>query len=252
MKKANPTYISICALILAVIALVMCTVCCIGGKYGKKGDFSKKISMVERALMEKPEIIISAMNQYQMQMQEQAMANAQRAIDENINAINNDPNSPVLGNPRGTIVLVEFFDYACGYCHRIFPVIQNILKNNNDVKFVAKELAFVSQASEYAAMAAWAAHEQGKYEAMNAALLENKEPLTKERIDAIAAKIGLDVAKMKASMESDRIRGMMRANNELAEKIRLQGVPMLLLNGKVLQTFDEGVIQAEIERLRKK
>ena len=247
MKNTNATYISVFALIFSTIALAMCVMCCYGKQDEQKGI---KTTLVERALMEKPEIIINAMNKYQMQMQEQSVAQSQKLIDENINAINNDPNSPILGNPDGKITLVMFFDYACGYCHKLFPGIQNILKNNPDVKFVAKELAFVSQASEYAARAAWAAMEQGKYEELLTALMESNEPLSKERVDALAAKVGLDVVKMKAAMDSGKVKGMLEANNELAQTIQVHGVPTLVLNGKMLQTIDESVIQAEIDTLK--
>lgn len=240
MKKGN--VIAVLALILSVIALGMCCFCC----FGK----SKNID-IEAALTENPEIVVNAMKKYEEKMREEAMAQYQKLLDENVDKINNDPNSPVMGNPEGSIVLVEFFDFACGYCHRLYPAIKNVIANNPELKVVTKELAFVSPTSEYAAKAALAANEQGKYREMYDAMFSYDGQLNEVRIDEIAVKIGLDADKYKADMNSDKINGIMKANNELAGKIQVSGVPTMVLNGKMLQTIDEGMIQAEIDKYKK-
>jgi protein-disulfide isomerase len=38
-----------------------------------------------------------------------------------------DPNSPVLGNPRGAVTVVEFFDYRCPYCRIMEPRLHELL-----------------------------------------------------------------------------------------------------------------------------
>src|SRR6202011_6264372 len=45
-----------------------------------------------------------------------------------------DPNSPVLGNPRGAVTVVEFFDYRCPYCRIMEPRLQELLARDQSVR----------------------------------------------------------------------------------------------------------------------
>lgn len=240
MNKMNPMYVAIVALVVALGTLALCLMCC-----------SKNKSMsVEEALNNNPEMIINAMQKYEQNMRDQAQANAQKVIQDNLNEINNNPNSPVIGNPDGTITLVEFFDFSCGYCHKLYPSIKNIIAKNPEVKVVLKELAFLSPTSQYAAKAALAANEQGKYLEVYSAIMENQGQLSEAKIDELAVKAGVDLEKMKSDMNSAKIEGIVKDTNELAGKVQINGVPTLVLNGKMLQTIDENVIQAEIDAIK--
>ena len=112
-------------------------------------------------------------------------------------------------------------------------------------------MAFVSQSSDYAARAALAANEQGKYTEMYDALFTSEGPLTEESINAAAGKIGLDMAKFNADVNSDKVKNTMSNFSSLAQKIQVNGVPSMILNGKMLQTLDESVIQNAIDELKK-
>ncbi len=254
MKKS--LFISLMALVFSVAALVKVYYPCTKsvdaeGQAPASAPTAVAAVNVEEILNEKPEIIFNAMQRYQQKMQEEAMAEARKAIQENLKDLNEDPNSPFVGNKDADIVLVEFFDYACGYCHRLFPELNKVIANNPNVKFVFKPLAFLSEASDYAARAVLAANEQGKFVELHNALFTIEGPLTEEGIMNIAGKIGLNVEQLKADLNSDKIRDMMAANNELAGKIQVNGVPTMILNGEMLQTIDGNVIQNSIDELKK-
>ena len=273
MKKS--LFISILALLFSVAALVKVFYPC---KKAAEAEAPAAVAAVnvEEILNEKPEIIFNAMQKYQQKMQEEAMAAAKQLIKDNVEEINNDPNSPFVGNKDAEIVLVEFYDYACGFCHRLFPELNEVMANNKDIKVVFKPLAFVSQYSDYAARAALAAAEQGivhfyefaqysdyaaraalaaaeqgKFVEMHNALFTVEGPLDEDKINEVAGKIGLDVEKLKADAKGEKIDGIMNANNTLAGNIQVNGVPTLILNGELLQTIDGGVIQDSIDELKK-
>ena len=42
-------------------------------------------------------------------------------------------------NPKGDVHVVEFFDYQCGYCKRIFPAVQKLQKEDPDIRFIFKD-----------------------------------------------------------------------------------------------------------------
>lgn len=241
MNKINAIYVSFAALIVAVIALIMCTVCCNKGNSGS----------VEEVLNNNPEIVVNAMQNYEQKMRDEAAQKAQAMVMENIKELNNNPNDGIIANPNGEIVLVEFFDYSCGYCHRIYPALKNIIAKNPDVKVVAKALTFVSPVSSYAAKASLAAQKQGKYAEVYTALFETKGPLTEAKVDELAVLAGVDLEQLKKDMNSAEVQQTLNATSELAGKLQINGVPTLVLNGKVLQTLDESVMQAEIDAAKK-
>ncbi len=238
MNKLNSIYVSILALIVAGVALAMNFVGC----------GAKKSAEVEQALLENPEMIVNAMQKYEQNMREQAMAGAQKLIEDNIAAINNDANTPFVGPENADKVVVEFFDYSCGYCHRLYPELKSVMANNSDVKFAFKPLTFVSPVSEYAARAVLAANKQGKFAEMHNAMFDFGGQLTEAAIDGIAAQQGLDVEKYKADMNSQEVSDELAAVSELANKIQINGVPALVINGKMVQTLDGGVIQDAINK----
>lgn len=248
MKKS--LFISIVALLFSVTALVKVYYPC---QKTAKTEAPAAVAAVnvEEILNEKPEIIFNAMQRYQQKMQEEAMAASKQLIKDNLNEINNDPNSPFIGNENAEIVLVEFYDYACGFCHRLYPELNEVMANNKDIKVVFKPLAFVSEYSDYAARAVLAAAEQGKFAELHNALFTVEGPLNEDKINEVAGKIGLDVEKLKADAKGEKINGIMEANNKLAGSIQVNGVPTLILNGELLQTIDGGVIQDSINQLKK-
>ena len=235
MSKINAVYVSLLALLVAVVALVMCIVCC-----------ANKSNNVEETLNNNPEMIINAMQKYEAMQRENAMKAAEEALAQSADALYNNAADGVVGNPEGTVTLVEFFDFSCGYCHRIYPVLKNIVAKNADLKLVVKPLAFLSPMSQYAAKAALAAKEQGKFAEVYSAIFEIKGPLTEAKIDEASVKAGADLEKLKADMESETVSKTISETAALASKIGVNGVPTLVMNNKILQTLDEGVIQEAI------
>lgn len=237
MKKLNALYVALAALVIAIVALAMCIVCCNG----------KKSASVEEVLKNNPGLVVEAMQNYESQAREEAQKKVQEMIEAQADALNNNPNDGVIGNPDGKVVLVEFFDFSCGYCHRLYPAIKNVVAKNPDLKVVAKTLTFVSPVSKYAAKAALAAKEQGKFAEAYTALFEYKGRLTEEKVIEAIASTGVDVEKLKADMESEKVQKALNDMSELAGKLQISGVPTLVMNGKIVQTLDESVIQQEID-----
>ena len=98
MNKLNSIYVSILALVVAIAALVMCIMCC----------NNKQSVSVEQALLDNPEMIVNAMQKYEENMREQALAGAQKLIDANIEDVNNDANTPFVGAADAERSLLNF------------------------------------------------------------------------------------------------------------------------------------------------
>ena len=55
--------------------------------------------------------------------------------------------SPVLGATDGPVTIVEFFDYACGYCKKVHATVDQLLAEDKKVRLIFKEYPILGQAS---------------------------------------------------------------------------------------------------------
>ena len=235
MNKSSSFFMSLAALVLSIAALCLCLFCC-----------HKKTNGVEEALKAKPEMVIEAIQAYEQNAREQAQAEAKKLVEARINDLNNDATTPFVGPKDAKITVVEFFDYSCGYCHRLFPELKAVVEANPNVKFVFKPLTFLGDVSVAAAKASLAAAKQGKFIEMHNALFGANDRLTQEKIRAIAQEQGLDMSKFDADIASDDVATILKNASELANAIQVNGVPALFINGGLLQTLDGKDIQAAI------
>ena len=251
----NSLYISIVALVVSVAtALCVFLCCCCNHQYQKTMLKSAPVALnvddVRTLLENNPEIVVNALQRYEQVQREAQLQEASRLFKENIEELNNNANSPFVGPKDAKIVLVEFFDFSCGYCKRLAPAVEEIVKKNKDIKVVFKPITFVAPISKYAAQAALAANEQGKFMDMYKVMLSADSKLTEETINAMAEKAGLDMKKFKEAVNSDKVLNTISEVAKLSEKLQIRGVPTLVLNGSQIQVIDEAGIQAEIDRLK--
>lgn len=148
---------------------------------------------------------------------------------DEVKALFHQPNDPVLGNPKGKVTVVEFFDYQCGHCVSMSSVMSSIIKANPDVRVVYKELPIRGPMSEFASRAALAARMQGKYAEFSHALFKTSQPYTEASILDAAKESGLDMAKLKKDMHSAAITNQLRSTEQLAQTLQLTGTPAFFI-----------------------
>lgn len=244
----NPLYISVLALVVSIVALFGAFHCC-----GYKPLSTTNVvnpAQIKTILENDPEMIINALKKYEENQRQAQLKEASRLFKENIEALNNDPSAPFVGPKDAKVVLVEFFDFSCGYCKRLAPSVEAIVKKNPDIKVVFKPITFVAQISKYAAQAALAANNQGKFIEMYTALLGSTERLSEESINKIAEKAGLNMKKFNEDVKSEAVAKTIKDVALLADKLQIRGVPSLILNGTQIQVIDEAGLQAEIDKVK--
>lgn len=246
MNKSS-LYLSLLALVVSAVAIVMATKKAEQPAVAAASINSNELSNV---LNENPQIIIDALQKYEEVQREAQAKEAARLFTENLEEINNDPNTPFVGPEDAKVVLVEFFDFSCGYCKRLAPTIEQIVKANPDVKVVFKPITFVAPISKYAAQAVLAANEQGKFMEVYTSMLANPQLLTEDKINELAKKAGLDMDKYEEDVNSKEVKDTIQNVAALAQRVQIHGVPSLVLNGQPLQTIDPEGIQAAIDALK--
>ncbi|MFQ5773941.1 MAG: DsbA family protein [Kiloniellaceae bacterium] len=185
--------------------------------------------IIHNYLMQHPEVLVKSLRAYQ---QRQERADAQRQQDAVIahrRALAGDPDSPVLGNPEGDVLIVEFFDYRCPYCRRVAGNVRRIVADDGNIRLVMKEFPILGPESVRAARAALAATKQGKYEAYHFALMTAPGDMSEAHLKRIAEKVGLDVARLQRDMEAPEIEESLRRNYALAEALSINGTPAFVI-----------------------
>jgi protein-disulfide isomerase len=194
--------------------------------------------IIKEYLLQNPEVIRDAIQELERRQAEQEALAQQEAIKEHARAIYHSEQDLVGGNPEGTIAVVEFFDYNCGYCKRAFKDVMTMIEKDKDVRLILKEFPILGPGSTYAARAALASREQGKYWEFHLAMLQHNGRIDEAAVDKIAADIGLDVARLQKDMEAPRVSEALQANMQLAEALRINGTPAFIID----QTLIPGAV----------
>lgn len=204
-----------------------------------RGEVEK---IVREYLVSNPEILNDMLSELKRRESAGAEERARVAITSNKDALYNDGYSYVAGNPNGDVVMVEFFDYRCGYCRKVRDDVLTLLKDDGNVRIVMKEFPILGETSREAARAAIASKKQGddKYWAFHNALL-GTEGLDSAAIYDVAAGQGIDVARLKEDMKSAEVEDIIARNHALGEKIGVDGTPAFIIG----ETLYPGALGAD-------
>lgn len=189
---------------------------------------SKIESVVHDYLINKPEVIVEAMQTLQKRQYEetqQTVKQTQKIASTYANALFHQANDPIVGNAKGTVNVTEFFDYQCPHCIDMVPVMETILKNNPNVRIVYKEFPIRGPQSDLAARAALAANKQGKYKEYSHALLTANHPLNEDFIQQVAKNLNLNMEEFNKDLNAEDIKQKISANIKLAQDLKLFGTP---------------------------
>lgn len=215
-------------------------------KFGMDENEVKQV--VKDYLLNNPEIVKEAMDNYAIKEAEMKRQARIAKLATHRKALENDPNTPVLGNPNGDITIVEFFDYNCGYCKMMFPKVWDYVQKDGNIRWVLKDLPSLGETSDLAARAGLAAEKQGKYFEMHQAMMMHKGALTAEDINSYAKKIGLDMKKFEEDRKLQVFDMQLNANRTLATQFEFYGIPDFIIgdfisNGAMMgNELDENVI----------
>ena len=197
--------------------------------------------LVLEAIRENPEIVLEAVQIIEQQEQRRQAEAAATVLSDNRDLLQNDPNAPVLGNPDGDVTVVEFFDYNCPYCRRVKPHIEALLEEDPNVRLVYREWPILGDGSVFAARAALASQEQGKYEEFHWARMGMAGRAEEAYVLQVAEQVGLDIAQLRRDMEAPEIDAHIAASMELSRALGFNGTPSFVIGDALVP----GVIEAD-------
>tara|TARA_R110000868_G_scaffold391211_1_gene661141 strand:- start:1187 stop:1960 length:774 start_codon:yes stop_codon:yes gene_type:complete len=199
--------------------------------------------MIDSYLQKNPKVIISALQSYQqqqMQDAEQTIKKTQKEASQYVKDLFHNANDPVAGNPKGSVTVVEFFDYQCTHCVSMTPVIVDLIKSDPNVRVVFKEFPIRGSLSDFASRAALAAKAQGKYLPFHEELMKTKQPYTEASILTAAKTVGLNLEQLKKDMNSSEVKTQIEGTIKLAQELKLLGTPAFFI-GKTDATTSSNI-----------
>ncbi len=200
----------------------------------QRSEFEK---IIREYLLKNPEVLQEAIAELEKR---QAIAEAEKhktAVKQHSEALFNSPLHVVIGNPKGDVNFVEFFDYNCGYCKRAMTDMMALMKSDPNLRVVLKEFPVLGEGSRDAARVAVAVRMQDKtgkkYLEFHQKLMGGRGQADKARAMAAAREAGLDMARIERDYNSDEVRRSLEESFKLAEALGLNGTPSYVIGGEV-------------------
>ncbi|WP_300975448.1 DsbA family protein [Sphingomonas sp. LHG3406-1] len=197
--------------------------------------------LVRQALIDNPQVLIETADALKAQEHEPVLAANRQFLETPFG-------SSWEGASDGDVTLVEFYDYACGYCKASLPVIDRLVKEDPKLRVVYREFPILGPDSEAAARLSLAASKAGRHKAFHDTLYAAGRP-SQTTLTQAAQAVGLPAA-IPTSAEID---AELRRNFQVAQQLGASGTPMFIVGDKVFNgAVGYDLLKTAIEEARAK
>jgi len=190
--------------------------------------------LIHDYFLNNPKALIDAIEHAEASMKDDEQNQAKVALQSHREALEQDPTSPVLGNPKGDVTIVEFFDYRCPYCKLTAPTLQTLIGQDSKVRLVMKEFPILGKESVFASRIALAVKKHGKYAEFHQAMFALKTKVDDAQTLAVVKAIGLDPAQIQKEADGADIDAILKQNYDLAKQLNLSGTPAFVIGDALL------------------
>lgn len=201
----------------------------------QRGDIEK---IMHNYLLAHPEVLQEAMSELEKRQQAADAIKARALVKTHAQALFNSPDEVVLGNPKGNVNFVEFFDYNCPYCKHAMGDMLTLMKDDSKLRVVLKEFPVLGPGSVEAAKVAIAVRMQDKtgkkYLEFHTKLLGERGHVDGTRALAVAKEIGLDMDRVQKDIKSPEVEKTLKQDFSLAEALGLNGTPSYVIGDNVI------------------
>jgi len=154
-----------------------------------------------------------------------------------IDKIVSEKHHPVIGDANSKDLIIEFYDYNCGYCKKSLGTILK-LANEDKAKVILVELPVLGEGSAYAAHASLAVNKiaPDKFVEFHSALMNFQGHANEQQIINMAQKVGVDKTDFDAEMaKTDEYIKILQANTNMARGLKIGGTPSFIVNGEIVR-----------------
>ena len=202
----------------------------------QRGEIEK---IVREYLLIHPELLQEVIAEMDKRQATEDAEKHRAAVTEHQALIFNSPRQVTIGNTRGDVAMVEFFDYNCAFCKRALSDMLDLMKSDSKLKVVLKEFPVLGEGSTQAAQVAVAARMQDKsggkkYLEFHQKLLGGRGQADKARALAAAKEVGFDMSRLEKDMASEEVKTTLAESFKLAEAMGLNGTPSYVIGTDVV------------------
>ncbi|NBX52544.1 MAG: DsbA family protein [Proteobacteria bacterium] len=203
-----------------------------------------------------PQAIINSVQNMQKKMMEEQMKNAQKNIGQKQNELYNDSNSPQFAPEGYDVSMVEFYDYACGYCKKAQTIVDELLKSDSKVRVIYKDFPILGEPSQEMSKVSIAVNivAPNSFRKFHDALMKTNERGKSAALKAVKT-AGIDVKKVEDALknEKDKIEKIIQDNLALGSSIGITGTPGFVIGEELIPgAMDVGVFKEKINSIRSK
>jgi protein-disulfide isomerase len=194
------------------------------------GDFIKEY------LLAHPEIMLDVQAALDKKQEEARLTQSDKEIARNKDAIFNAKDDIAIGNPKGNVTVVEFFDYNCGYCRHALSDMNALLDKDKDVRFVLKEFPILGPESVAASRVSDAFRKLSpeKYADFHKALLGSDGRATEDTALDVAKSLGVSEDAIRKQMTKSPDDASVKATYQLATDLGLTGTPSYVIGNEAV------------------
>lgn len=219
-------YILSTAVISTIISIIVCKI--------------MVSSNVKKTIEKDPKFILTSIEKMYQKERKEAQEKASKKAPEVAEKIAKS-NNPFVGNPNGSKIIVEFFDYACAHCKRQAVELNKLIREDSDVKVIFADLPIMSANSLTAAQLDVYIGIKNPEKLEKFYIELSKHNIDIASIKSVLKMVGLPENYLNKAKDSKEVANILEANYNYAREVGLQGTPALLVNRK----FIGGMVSAD-------
>jgi protein-disulfide isomerase len=222
------------ALAIGLMASLLTAGCAMAADTAPPLDAKLEAQILE-VIRKHPEVILQSVEDFQTR-ERAKQAEAQKAAVKKVTA---DPKQAIGSSPtigKGKVLLLEFSDFQCPYCASVKDSLKQFAqKHADEVTLVYKHfpLTRIHDQALPAALAAWAAGQQGKFWEFHDVLFANQKTLSDAFYQETAKSLNLNIAKFNGDRKSPAATKAIAADAAMAESLSIDGTPSFVMGGEL-------------------
>ena len=191
--------------------------------------------IVHDYIVANPEVLEEAMAALEKKQAAAAAAGHAKTLEEKKSIVFDSTRQVVLGNPKGDVTLVEFFDYNCGYCKRALADMLTLIDKDPKLRIVIKEFPVLGQGSVEAARVSIAVGRVApqKYLDFHKRMLTGRGSADQAKAMDAAKAAGIDAKALEAALADKEVSATIEEVYGLASAFGLSGTPSYVVGNQV-------------------
>lgn len=158
---------------------------------------------------------------------------------------------PSIGNATAKVTVVAFVDFQCSSCAAFSPILKQVVNEfGANARLVLRDypLTSIHENAMQAALAGFAAKQQGKFFEMTDLMYRNQDALDATSLRGYAQQLGMNLTKFDADMRSPAAAAEIKKDVEDGNSYGVAGTPTIFVNGAQLFRIAPARVREAIRR----